>query len=697
MSKQEIDNMNSNNIQSNNNFNQSKFNSNFHNHEQMVNLNDNNFKKMNPLIINNAVINNINNINQINNNFSENKNNLEKNMKNKILLKSQGAYKKNIIKCNLNSLTNHKKNPKNKTDHNDLVSSKKHIEEILGSPYQPKKGVKTVVISEKKIEPKNLLKSMKLKEIKPNNIQNNFAQNIKQIHNINNPFRNMNQQNNLFNNINSNSNMNQQIMINNPINFQNNQKNNFPINPPQLNMQQIQQLNKFSHANKNQSNISQNNFNQNNIIISNNNNIQNSFKNQNQVHNINQSNINIKKNSNPLFPQTNKRINQKTNQIIKNNNPQKVNISQSQRNNNRLNSKTNNYSFSNYKIAAMTGLKNLGNTSYLNSDLQLIGNIRSFASYFLNPENGRLFQDKLEKYPIAFVTHRLCCHLYTLSAKRGREIYTPDSYMCMLGNFNKIYKDYKEKDPRILLIYIFNKLHEELNKGKSTEDNYIENNMKIAQDRNSTINIGLQNMMKYNNSIIFNYFNWCEIKETKCMNCSNELYDFLNFSTFELNIFDLARFKKNIESMKLEDCLDFYSIPKIKKKYCYSCKDYKESTTTTQIFSSPNIFIFLLNLENTTNDEQLDNINFVIEKQVNLGKFIENKSGPLKYELIGMVYLDKIRNKYCTFSCSPVDFNWYLYEDENVCMKNYDTFIQQKFNKSLYYKPCILMYISKKN
>ena len=690
MSKQEIDNMNNNNIQS-------KFYSNLHKNGQMVNSNENNFQKMNPLIINNAVINNFNNINQMNNNFSENKNNLNKNVKNKILLKSQGAYKKNIIKSNLNSLTNHNKNPTNKTAHIDLAKSKKHIEEILGSPYKPKKGVQTAIINEKKIKPNNLLKSMKSKEIKQNNIQNNFAQNINQIHNINNPFRNMNQQNNLFNNDKNNSNMNQQIIVNNPKNVQNNQKNNFPVNPQQINMQHFQQLNKISHINKNQNNISQNNLGQNNIIISNinNNNIQNSFKNQNQVHNINQSNINVKKNSNSLFPQTNK-INQKTNQIIKNVNQQKAVINQSEISNNKINSKTNKYSFSNYKLV-MTGLKNLGNTSYLNSVLQLLGNIRSFASYFLNPENGKLFQDKLEKYPISFVTHRLCFHLYTLFIKRGREIYTPDSYMCMLGNYNWIYKDYKERDPRMVLVYILNKLHDELNKGKSEDNDFIENNMKISQDRNSIINLSLQNMMKYNNSIIFNYFNWCEIKETKCMNCSNEIYDFLNFSTFELNIFDLARYKRNIDSVKLEDCLDFYSIPKIKKKYCYSCKDYKESTTTTQIFSSPNIFIFLLNLENTTNDEELDNINFVIEKQVDLGKYIENKSAPLKYELIGMVYLDKIRNKYCTLACSPIDFNWFLYEDENVCMKSYDTFMQQKFNKSLYYKPCILVYKSIKN
>ena len=692
MSRQETGNISSNNMRSNNKPFQLNFNSNQYRNEQMHDSNENNYNNRNKIIINNAVINNFNNNNQINNNFSDNKNNLEKNYKNTISFKCQGAYKKSIIKSNLNASSNHKKNTTNKTAHMGLVTSQKHIEEVLGSPYIPKTGVKTTISSEKKIKPNNLLKSMNSKKINPNNIQNNFAQNMNKIHNINNPFKNINQSNNLFNNVNNNGNKNQQIMINNRMNNQNNQKINFQMNfPQQINRNQFQQVNKFSHVNKNQINEQQKNFNQNNIIISNNNNIQNSFRNQNQVNNINQSNINSKNNSNSFRSQTDKNIIQKTNQAIKNNNQQFKNQSQINNNNSNKLKPSTNYSFSNFKKAALTGLKNLGATSYLNSVLQLIGSIRSFASYFLNPKNGNYFQDNLEKYPIAFVTHRLCVHLYPYPEKRGREIYTPDSYMCMLGNYNWVYKDYKEKDPRMLLVYILNKIHDELNEGKSVNNNFIENNLKIAQDRDATINLGLQNMMKSNNSIIFNYFNWFEIKETKCMNCSNEIYNFLNFSTFELNIFDLARFKRLV-SIKLEDCLDFYAIPKIKKKYCYFCKSYKETTTSTQIFSSPNIFIFLLNLEKKTENEESDNINFIIEKEVNLGKFIENKSGPSKYELIGMVYLDKSKNKYCTLCRSPVDFNWYLYEDENVSKKNYDLFIQQKFNKSIYYKPCILMY-----
>ena len=676
MSKQEIDKMNKYD-ESNKNLNQSKLNPNLFYNGLRDNSKGNN---INPVFINNVFINNFNNNNQNNNNNNiiENKNivNLGKNCKNKAFLNSQCVYKKSIIKSNLNPSSNTKKNKENKTLYNELGNSKSNIEKLFGSPYKPPKGVETDISKTKKARQNN------------GNKQNNFIKINNQFDNTNDTSRNISQANNNISsdiNNNFNSNMNQQNNMNLLKDSQNNQKNNFQINFSQI---KHQQLNKFSRMNKNQINQSQGNENVSNIRIQNNNKI-------NHISGINQSNMNIKNISNisnPLHSQTNK-INQVTNQAIKNNinNQQVILRSHINNKNNKINQNSINYSFSNYKKAAMTGLKNLGSTSYLNSVLQLLGNIRNFASYFLNPKNGELFQEKLEKYPHAFVTHRLCFHLYTYLEKRGREIYTPDSYMCMLGNFNWVYKSYKERDPRMLIIYILNKLHEELIGEKSEDNSNIENNMKISKDRDAIINLGFANIMKYNKSCIFNYFSWLEIKETKCMNCSNELYSLLYFSTFELNIFEFARYKR-LKSIKLDDCLNFYSIPKIKKKYCYFCKSYKEMTTTTQIYSSPNYFIFLLNLENNTDDEELDNINFEIEKRVNLGKYIENKSGPLNYELTGIVYLDKTRNKYCTLSCSPIDSNWYLYEDENVSLKNYDNFIKQKFNKNIYYKPCIMIY-----
>ena len=104
------------------------------------------------------------------------------------------------------------------------------------------------------------------------------------------------------------------------------------------------------------------------------------------------------------------------------------------------------YSFQRYKKPASTGLKNLGDTSYLNAVLQFLCNIRNFASYFVNPKNGDYFTKNIIKYPVSYMVHRLCTHLYPYPLKKVGETYTPDSIMEVLGTFNIVYLFEKKSD-----------------------------------------------------------------------------------------------------------------------------------------------------------------------------------------------------------------------------------------------------------
>ena len=706
---------------SNQNVNKSNFNSKIHSKEQSQNPNGYSLGHINSIIINNAVFNNFNNNNHFNDNFNNNNNIIinnknkdnsmqkEQQFNNKVSYNSKGVYsKKNIIKSNnLNALSHNKKDAPHNPKNTDYELNMKFMKKVLESPNIINKGVKTVITSKRNIKPKNLLKSMN---------QDNSKNYFDQINNEQNKnkFNQMNNQNNKINIMNFNSkqmnividdknnfnkNFNQQNDVFNSMKNKNQQNNNFQMNNSKIDKSQS---NNYNQINFIQNNNEQKNYNQLNIKMPYNNpnkkyQIPNPLTTNDNINYNKYNNFNPFQSQNDLNSKTNQILNQKTNQIIQNNNQLNQNFGITDINKNGMNKMnvktTNNYSFSNYKTAAKTGLRNLLHTSYLNSVLQLLGNIRSFVSYFLNPKNGNLFMNNLEQYSLCFVVHRLCYHLYPYPEKRGRELYMPKSLLSILGKYNLVYKDFLEKDPKLLIIYILSKLHAELNGEKindlSNNNNYM--NFKIACDRNATINVGLQQLLKTNKSVIFNYFNWFEIKETKCLKCSNELYDFLNFSTFELNIFDCARYRR-LQSIRLEDCLDFYNIPKIKKKFCYFCNCYNEMTTTTQIYSSPNIFIFLLNLENNTDDSDFDNVNFILEKNINLGKFVENKLGPLNYEITGIVFLDKYRNKYFTLCCSPVDFNWYLYEDEKVTLENYNSFMQKTYNNGVKYEPCILLY-----
>ena len=377
--------------------------------------------------------------------------------------------------------------------------------------------------------------------------------------------------------------------------------------------------------------------------------------------------------------QTNK-YNKNNNNIINKQEPQKQ-LKESQ------NQNAQGYSFSRYKKPALTGLNNLGDTSYLNAVLQFICSIRNVASYFVNPKNGDCFTKNIIKYPLSYVVHRLCTHLYPYPEKIRREIYTPDSIMEVLGTLNIVYGDYKKKNPIDFILCFFSILHKELNVKKNK--NYSKYNIKNYQsDKNKVIQYGSIDFINNNNSIISNLFTWFSIKRIQCTKCSNKIYYFQHFQTFDLNIALVAKYKK-AQNFNLLDCIEFNQLNFLKNNaFCEKCKSYNKVTVCNKIYAPPNYFIFLLDMNEN------NNINFILEKRINLEKFVESKNKiPTSYELNGILFLDRKKNKYNALCVSPIDKNWYLYDDENVQMINISNFLNLvNNNKNTTYLLCILLY-----
>ena len=316
--------------------------------------------------------------------------------------------------------------------------------------------------------------------------------------------------------------------------------------------------------------------------------------------------------------------------------------------------------FSKFEKPALTGLENLGNTSYLNSVLQLVCNTRSFVTYFLNKNNGDLFKNNKRKYPLSYVIHRLCTHLYPDSKVENRQIYNPVNIMTTLGLYNKVYSDYGEKNPNEFIYFLLNKLRSEL----SSNNNYFDN-------------------------FIYNYFTWIKSKEITCQNCQNLSKEWQNFPTFDLDIAEFSKYNRSrSKNIKISNCLDIYNFAKNTKSFCESCRNYQRIITKNKIYYSPNNFIFLLNLKGN------EDINFEIEQEINLDEFIENKVSPLIYELNGIVFYDVSRNKYNALCLSSIDKAWYLFDDKNVMLFNFDKFIYLH-NINKIFRICILSYNNK--
>jgi ubiquitin C-terminal hydrolase len=382
-----------------------------------------------------------------------------------------------------------------------------------------------------------------------------------------------------------------------------------------------------------------------------------------------------------------------------NNYNQMNNNNQSQNNMNQI-SNQRIYPFSNVRNPIKTLLLTLGETEYLNAILYLIGNIKVLCEYFYNPQQDNNFFKNRNKAPLSFIIHRLFLHLYPLSYNENTKSYKPGAIKQYLSEINCVYKSNKKRNPNELFIFILDTLHNELKKPPKGE---LKNPNNVF-NKKDVIKTGISNFQNCDISKISEYFNWFEIKDTKCTQCKQTMYSFHTYHILELDILNTSKFKNNNNnnyinsnnSITIYDCISYYQSRKNLKAYCKSCNKSTIVDCGSKIFSNPNIFVFSLNrgLINGNFDDNLTNINFQLYEQIDLGNFIDQKNQVSKrYELKGIVSISRLLKNYVTFCKSPVDNNWYLYDNQNVCTKMIDYIISEHDStKNNNYIPCILVY-----
>ena len=513
-----------------------------------------------------------------------------------------------------------------------------------------------------------------------NNNQMNIPNNNNQMNMSN---SNINNQMNMPNNSNNNNQMNMPINSNNnnnKMNMSNNSNNNNQMNMPiNSNNNNNNQMNMSNNNPNNQMNMSNNSNNNPNNQMNNNPQMNNNNINQNPNNQMPNMNMNQNNNSNNLMPQTKSILEGNNNNNINSNNNQNIPAKFQAPNQNEP------YSFSRYKAASRTTLKNLGDTSYLNSVLQLLGTSRSLSTYFINPKNTKFFVDNMNSAPLAFVLHRLFTHFYPYPEKKVPEVYEPETLLTILGSKNKIYASTNRRNPNDLILFILNYLHKEINFIKTqyiTSDTYT--------DKQRAISEFFENYYKSNKSIISLNFIWFEIKSQRCTRCNTEFFSLRNYETLDLDLSYFYSMNYN-QALTITKCLEFQRY-KQQKSFCKKCQGYNMMMNITNgIISLPNYLVFSLNRESSNNNINLKSVPFLIEEVIDLSNFIELNESFSRYELQGIVSISWQENKYVCFGKSPVDHKWYLYNDEK-CFNGDINAVLDLNNNNKVYIPCILLY-----
>ena len=326
------------------------------------------------------------------------------------------------------------------------------------------------------------------------------------------------------------------------------------------------------------------------------------------------------------------------------------------------------------------GLENTGEDCYMISILQCLCHIKGLMDYFLN-EN--IYHQEVLTRDAPF-SQSFSEVLQNIWSPNGEISYNPQKFKNMIQN----------KNAKDLLLLILTKIHEELNNPNHNDNKFNLNNItkELYEFR--------KNYYSQNYSIISKLFYYEKCNTLKCQNCFSKInkYHSFNIIEFPLEQVKIYKEKKYLsvpEIINLEDCFEqseqlevFSGLNQI---YCNRC--FKNTTTFSynKLYTCPEILTIILN---HGKGFKL-NIQFSFKEIISINKYVLDKTCNSNYELISIIVLQRINSKlyhYLAFCKSPIDNQWYLYEDSTVipCLNNIINEIQLK------YIPYILFYQKRK-
>ena len=274
-----------------------------------------------------------------------------------------------------------------------------------------------------------------------------------------------------------------------------------------------------------------------------------------------------------------------------------------------------------------------------------------------------------------------------------QKYYAPEEFKNKISKMNPLFKGVAANDAKDLVNFIIMTLHQELNKGKKSDNN----NDIILDQRNQQImfNNFAQIFELENQSIISDLFYGINCNITQCCNCNTNIYNYQIYFFLVFPLEEVRKFKNNLffnNQVNIYDCFDYDRKLNLmsgeNSMYCNYCNQNTNCKMCTCLTTGPEILILLLNRGQGI--EFNVKINFM--EDLDLSNYIEYKNTGVKYKLIGVItHIGEsgMGGHFIAYCKDPISKSWNKYNDAIVSEVQDQDFQKEVINFAM---PYLLFY-----
>lgn len=313
---------------------------------------------------------------------------------------------------------------------------------------------------------------------------------------------------------------------------------------------------------------------------------------------------------------------------------------------------------------ALTGLRNLGNTCYMNSILQCLCNTPHLAEYF----HKNCYQADINRSNLLGHKGEVAEEFGIIMKALWNGQYkciSPRDFKVTIGKINDQFAGYSQQDSQELLLFLMDGLHEDLNKADNRKRHREEDN-----DHLNDIQAADSAWIKHkqlNESIIVALFQGQFKSTVQCLTCHKRSRTFEAFMYLSLPL-------PSSSKCSLQDCLKSFSkeekLTDNNRFYCSNCKTRRDSTKKIEIWKLPPVLLVHLkrfSYEGRWKQKLQTSVDFPLDN-LDLSQYVIGPKTFKKYSLFGVSnhYGGLDGGHYTAFCKNALKHKWYKFDDHEV-------------------------------